>query len=223
MNIKEIYEDKNGTYELIAYKCSNCGSLYSDKDKAEACCKPVKCSVCGREIITDRTKAREYYNHDEEGNPVCYQCKHKQFEDSWETITEEEYWKRVHEEGSDYGPVCDDEKWFTDLSEAIEDLYDSDWWTCYDDLKQVRFQVGQIMKPVQLRIDRLLQWETEELNLEDPDCDIIWKDLPELYDFMKQWNAKQTYRIWDRRNMWVTLSDKTIKELLYDAGIKEEV
>ena len=29
---------------------------------------------------------------------------------------------------------------------------------------------------------------------------------------MEEWNKKQTFRIWDTRNMWVTLSDKTIED-----------
>ena len=214
MNCNEIFENVDGNLISIGYRCSNCKTIYSDKEKAELCCKPVNCSVCGRELITDKTKTREYFYHNENGEPVCCDCHTKQFENSWPVITEEEYWKLEKEKDSDYGPVCDDERWFTDLSEAIEYLQDEDWWDCYEDLKQVRFQVGQILKPVQMRIDRLVEWETEDLNLEDPDCNTIWTDLPELYEFMKQWNAKQTYRIWDRRNMWVTLSDKTINELL---------
>ena len=220
MKVEKIYTDNSFNSNFSGYRCSNCGLIYTNEEKAEECCKPVKCSVCGREIVTDKTKCREYYYHDEDGNILCSSCQRKRFEDSWEVLTEEEYWKRVHAEGSTYGPVCDDDKWFTDLSEAIDDLYDSDWWETEEDLKQVRFQVGEIMKPVQLRIDRLLEWETEELNIEDPDCDTIWNDLEGLYKFMKEWNEKQSFRIWDRRNMWVTLSEKTINELLEDAGIK---
>lgn len=220
MNVNEVFESVDGRLITIGWRCSNCKTIHTDKEKAIECCVPVKCSVCGRELSTDKTKCREYYYHDKEGNILCCDCHRKKFEDSWEVLTEEEYWKRVHEEGSTYGAVCDDDKWFTDLSEAIDDLYDSDWWETKEDLKQVRFQVGEVMKPVQMHIDRLLEWETEELNIEDPDCDTIWNDLEGLYKFMKEWNEKQSFRVWDRRNMWVTLSDKTINELLEDAGIK---
>lgn len=222
MNVERVYVDNDFSTDFLCYRCGHCGTMFNDEQKAKECCVSVNCSVCGRELITDKTKTREYFYHNEKGEPVCCDCHTKQFEDSWPVITEEEYWNLKHEEGSDYGPVCDDDKWYTDLSEAIESLVDEDWWDCYEDLKQVRFQVGQIKKPVQMRIDRLVEWETEDLNLEDPDCDTIWTDLPELYEFMKQWNAKQTYKIWDRRNMWVTLSDKTIKEIMEDAGVLNE-
>jgi len=220
MKSNEVFESVDGRLITIGYRCSNCKTIYADKEKADECCVPVKCSVCERELSTDKTKCREYYYHDADGNIVCGDCQRKKFEDSWEVLTEEEYWKRVHEEGSNYGPVCDDDKWYTDLCEAIESLVDEDWWETAEDLKQVRFQVGEILKPVQMDIDKLVEWETENLNLEDPDCDTIWNDLDGLYKFMEEWNKKQTFHIWDRRNMWVTLSDQTIKEIMEDAGVE---
>lgn len=212
MNVNEVFESVDGRLITIGWRCSNCKTIHTDKEKAVECCVPVKCSVCGRELSTDKTKCREYYYHDKEGNILCCDCHRKRIEDSWPTITEEEYWNKVHEENSDYGPVVCGDRWYTDLAEAVEEISTDDWWTCPEDIKQLRFQVGQILKPVQMHIDRLVEWETEDLNLEDPDCDTIWKDLPELYKFMEEWNKKQTFRIWDTRNMWVTLSDKTIED-----------
>lgn len=212
MNVIEMFEQVDGKLNLIGYRCSNCKSAYVDKDKAEHCCVPVTCTVCGKEISTDKTKCREYYYT----NPImCYDCHRKQFEDSWETLTEEEYWNRVHKENSDYGPVVMGDRWYTDLAEAVEELSTEDTDYTIDSLKSMRFQVGQILKPVQLHLDRLLEWETENWNLEDPDINTIWTDLPELKKFVKEWNKKQTYRLWETRNLWVTLSENTIKDNFY--------
>lgn len=216
MNVQEVYVDGK---DFLCYRCGNCGTMSKDRDWVEACCKPVTCVDCGREIPTDKTKCREYYYTTEDG-PVCCDCHIKRVENSWPVITEEEYWKLKHEENSNYGPVCDEDTWYDDLADAIESLVDEDWWETAEDLKQVKFQVGEILKPVQMDIDKLIEWETENLNLEDPDCGTIWNDLDGLYKFMEEWNKKQTYHIWDRRNMWVTLSDQTIKEIMQDAGVE---
>lgn len=218
MKSNEVFESVDGRLITIGYRCSNCKTIHTDKDKADLCCEPVTCIDCGREISTDKTKCREYYYSTEDG-PLCCDCHTKRFENSWPVITEEEYWHRNHTDDS-YGPVCDDDKWYDDLADAIDSLVDEDWWETEEDLKQVRFQVGEILKPVQMDIDKLVEWETENLNLEDPDCDTIWNDLDGLYKFMEEWNKKQKFHIWDRRNMWVTLSDQTIKEIMQDAGVE---
>ena len=207
MNSKKVFVE--GSTEPLCYRCDHCGFMYHNEEDAKKCCIPVTCSICGREISTDKTKCREYF-YTVEDKVECCDCHRKKIEDSWPTITEEEYWNLVREDNSNFGPVVLGDKWYSDLAEAVEDLTTED--ILLEDLKDLRFQVGQIQKPVQLHLDRLLEWEYEDWGLEDYDINSVWEDLPELQDFVKEWNKKQTFRMWDTTNMWVTLSEETIKE-----------
>ena len=36
--------------EIVAYKCSKCGTAYQSREYAEKCCMPKKCDDCGCEI-----------------------------------------------------------------------------------------------------------------------------------------------------------------------------
>lgn len=158
--------------KIDAYTCEKCGKAWLLKEKADDCCKekePRKCRVCGKKI--------------EPPYLICCACK-----------TKERYEKAKKIKYSEYkiGCLWDEhmEQYFYDKEELMEAYLDQalekgeqpiypEW--CF----------GCVEKHFKINIDAALEFAEEDMYDEfDRNQDLV--DLKELYDFIEQWNKRQS-------------------------------
>ena len=205
MNVKELCE--KGKEETVLYRCGNCNTYYTDKTIAENCCKPVFCSVCGKELCQDRTKNRDFYYI----NPImCVECKEKERLSKYEVWTEQEYINKNKQENNKYEAVFVDDHYYSDLCDAIQSLWEDG--LTKEEIEQQVFQVGQETKLDKIDINRELGNIYENSGLEDCDMETMFVDLPELYDFINKWNAKQDCTYFVGQAIRVIPNKQTINE-----------
>ena len=205
MNVVELCE--KGKEEVVLYKCGNCNTYYIDKTIAENCCKPVFCSVCGKELCQDRTKNRDFYYI----NPImCSECKEKERLSKYEVWTEQEYINKNKQENNKYEAVFVGDHYYSDLYDAIQSLWEDG--LTKEEIEQQIFQVGQETKLDKIDINTELENICENSGLEDYDIETMFVDLPELYEFIDKWNAKQGCTYFTGQSIRVVPSKETLDE-----------
>ena len=205
MNVVELCE--KGKEETVLYRCGNCNTFYTDKTIAENCCKPVFCSVCGKELCQDRTKNRDFYYI----NPImCSECKEKERLSKYEVWTEQEYIDKNKQENNKYEAVFVGDHYYSDLYDAIQSLWEDG--LTKEEIEQQIFQVGQETKLDKIDINRELGNIYENSGLEDCHMETMFVDLPELYDFINKWNAKQDRTYFIGQSIRVVPSKETLDE-----------
>ena len=205
MNVIELCE--KGKEETVLYKCGNCNTYYTDKTIAENCCKSVFCSVCGKELSQDRTKNRDFYYV----NPImCCDCKEKERLSKYEVWTEQEYINKNKQENNKYEAVFVGDHYYSDLYDAIQSLWEDG--LTKEEIEQQVFQVGEETKLDKIDINTELGNICENSGLEDYDMETMFVDLPELYDFIDKWNAKQNCTYFIGQSIRVVPSKETLDE-----------
>lgn len=203
MNVVGLVEEGKTTPSV--WKCTNCNTFYSTLEDAENCCKPVYCTVCGKEICRDRTKCREYYYN----NPIrCSSCYIQEQENKYPVWTETEYLEKTKNhkaEGVFWGA-----DYYSDLYDCLQYMYDDGYTK--DEAKQQLINPCEECHIDKIEIDRELERIVENTGLEDPECDVVFTDLKELYEFIKQWNAKQDYVYYAPLNINIKVDEKTFDE-----------
>ena len=162
----------NSTH-VDAYVCETCKQAYLDKRRADRCCEPRFCEDCGTPIPTDH-----YYL-------VCEPCREKRKFERARKMTLEEYIAISKKDKKD--PLFYDEH-FDIYEEDVESILDH-----YQDEDEnfPKYVLGVKIIPFELDIDSALELAQEEMADEfEPEHHLV--DLPELRNFVDQWNAKQT-------------------------------
>lgn len=206
MDISKFYEE--GHNEPSLFRCGKCGLIYSNEEAAEKCCKPLICSVCGREICQEKGKKEAYYI-----NPLrCRDCYEKDriakqevwTQEHWEEMNKQQDWK--------YGYIYVNDTFYDGIDEAVSDL------ACiglsFEEIKDSLFYVCETLPVPKLDMDQALENAEERMCLEDYDSDRIWKDLDELRTFMDNWNAKQDFDYYKATNIRIQPNDELIQECL---------
>lgn len=150
---------------IQAWQCEKCGKAFLSKRAADECCKekkPYTCRVCGCEV-------KEYHL-------ICGSCHDK-----------ERYEKAKKVKYSEYNIGClwdeQTDKYFYDVGE-MEDYYED------EDLEMPKWCYGCTEVPFEIDIDHAIENASEEMYEDFDNQDI--NDLEELYDYIEQWNKKQT-------------------------------
>lgn len=179
------------------WKCGICGKIYLNRDSADYCCKPGKCRVCGVELKHTFC--------------LCSGCKKKEHFDKLKLI---EYTGQV---------CCDDNEHYM-LDEEDFGYYYLDL-TISEILQGIFFpeftEVCEEEKWDGIDIDRVLEWATDDLSVnDDPDyiTDHI-EDFLELKEYVKQWNAKQNIKWYESNNKEKIRTISALKESSYWEGI----
>ena len=199
MNVKELCE--KGKEETVLYKCGNCNTYYTDKTIAENCCKPVCCSICGKEISQDKTKCWENVYYVKE-KPTCRQCWEKS---KLKTVSIQEWLNTC-----DCDVVCVNGEIYDSIEDAISYLW-SDGLS-KEEIKQQQFFVCEKQYIDKINIEDVLYNLEEKLGLEDVNTDTVWKDRQELKDFIDKWNAKQDYYCYHVTNTVLEIPGELVEE-----------
>jgi hypothetical protein len=155
--------------EIRAWECEKCRKAYINKVVADDCCKdkPVvefsNCRVCGADIQKNKT--------------ICYECLQKERYEKGEKIKYSEYelnW--LYDEGSEryFGDIYD-------IAEYYEDI----------EIDMPKWVYGCDVIDFKIDIDSVLESASENM-YEDFDYSQESVDLKELYDYVEEWNKKQT-------------------------------
>lgn len=166
--------------EIKAWKCEQCEKAYLNKMSAEDCCKEKPksiCRICGIEVEKYRT--------------ICSNCLNKERYEKAKKIKYSEY---------KIGCLWDEkaDKYFFDKDELEEDYYNNAWddQDCAETKEEPivnypEWCYGCVEIPFKIGIDSALERASEDM-YEDFDYDRDIVDLKGLYDFVEQWNEKQT-------------------------------
>ena len=202
MRAKGFIEEGKTTPSV--WKCTNCNTFHKTLEGAENCCKPVYCTVCGKEICRDRTKCTEYYYN----NPIrCGSCYRQEQENKYPVWTETEYLEKTKNKASG---VFNGDHYYEDLYDCLQGLYDDG--VTKEDAKLQRINPCEECHIERIEIDRELERVVENMGLEDPEWDVIFSDLKELYDYINRWNNKQNFTYYVPLNIHIQVDDKTIDE-----------
>jgi len=161
-------EDKES--QLIGrYLCGECHQQHFQYNLADECCKDRLCKVC-------KTNMGKKW-----GSSICSSCWEKQKEEKAETV---EYAGQVLAD-------IDGDDYFFDIGEAI-DKYIDEYQENTEDAPQYLY-VCKKNKWEGIDIDSVVENELEDHH--EAACDYI-VDRQGLYDFVKNWNEKQTLESW---------------------------
>ena len=209
MNVNILYKKENEELQPKYYQCGCCNTIYSDKQYAEECCKPLTCSICGKEIRRERYKCYDRY-YGEGDNIKCVNCHDEEKWNNLPVITEEAY-NKLSKEDPNYGPVCLDNEFEQDLYGLLEYIAGD-----YEEAPEY-VQVARYEKIKPLKIDGYLEAIIEDMCLDDePYIEDVFENLDELYAFIQKWNKKQTYRYIVPEDRKIKLSEETKKEYFND-------
>lgn len=208
MDVKKLFIE--GETEPSLWQCGHCGTFYRNEEMATKCCIPIKCSECGKAISQDLTTGcREavYYNNDK---PICYSCYDHLRRAKEEIWSEETYNQKNKANDNKYSYVCVDDNFYSDLYDAIQSLWDDGFTK--EEIRDTYFYVCETLPIDKVDIDRELERVEENMCIEDFDRQYSWNGLQELYNFIDEWNKKQTYTYYSATNIQVEPSQETLDE-----------
>lgn len=176
--------------------CSKCGTIHLDKQSAEQCCKSVVCAICGKEIEMKRLTPQNAY-HYAEGKYACISCWHAKKEKERPIVE----WKDYNNEPIEY-------------NESFYDCFD-DFWSDYEpeteeDIPEF-VTICEECKIDPIDIDQAFESACEQTGLED--AADFYKDVEELYEFVKKWNAKQTATYYVATDKKLRIPEQRIQEM----------
>lgn len=208
MEIKKVFVE--GETEPCLWQCGHCKTYYKSQEYAEMCCVPIICSECGKEISQDLTKGCRECVYGTKEKPLCFSCydtKRRAAEEIW---SEETYIQKNKETDNKYSYVVVGDDFYTDLFDAVQNLWDDGYTK--EEIKDTYFYVCETSPIEKINIDRVLENLEENMDIIDFDRQCSWNCLQELYDFIDEWNKKQTYTYWTQTNIQVEPSQATLDE-----------
>lgn len=174
--------------EIKAWKCTNCGITYTDKQFAEKCCHPKHCEDCGTELPYKWYKT------------VCDTCSEKRYYNKSAKMTVEGY-------NAEYpnNMVFYNDEYYSDVNSCLEMLFDA--CSNEDEVKELvdnlEYIYGTSSDLVELDGNSIIEHMEEESNLEDFSVDIA--GYKELNDFLKDWNKKYGTKVFMQDNIAIMI------------------
>lgn len=158
--------------EIKAWKCDKCSKVWLDKQVADDCCKDKegtnKCHVCGCDVN------KPYI--------ICSDCKEK-----------ERFEKAKKVKYNDYNVGCmwdeNKDKYFWEKEDLEEDYY-NDAFDNGEEPVCPEWCYGCTVIPFKVDIDCAIERASEDMHDEFENSMIV--DLKELYEFVENWNKKQS-------------------------------
>lgn len=197
MNTQELYRKDNDVYKVVKYFCGRCGTIHNDRNLADNCCQSLYCEKCGKEIKRDN-KQRHYDRY--YINPLrCGECYDKDQAAKIPIVPLSEY------KGE---PVLDNDRYYSDLGDFFE-AYECDG----DELPEY-VELCDIEHLPKLDSYQIMGQLLEDCNLED--YDNLYIDEQELHDFAKQWNEKQTGKLWTPNGKRLLITEEVKKKYGYE-------
>jgi hypothetical protein len=159
--------------ETKAYKCTNCGNAYLDKEFAEKCCQPKHCEDCGKELPYRWYKT------------VCESCDEKRYFDKSVKMTIEEYNEKYPN-----NMVFYNDEYYLDVYSCLESLFDN--YDSDDEVKELvdnlEYIYGTECDEVKLDGDSIIEQMEHDSGLDEFRVDDA--GYKELNDFLLEWNKK---------------------------------
>lgn len=198
--------------EIVAYKCSKCGTAYQSREYAKKCCMPKICEDCGCEIPHN-----SYYI-------VCDSCRSKR-----EAAKEKERFNKAKQytfkDAPESSYQCmysevygENEGYFFDLDELEEYCQEND-------IAMPEYVWGTKLTRISMDADSIIESACEKLH-EDAEDQI--DDREELQEMLNKWCEKQsgtdTYyvdynvAILINKSPDIILTSDDVKQMLKDSG-----
>lgn len=156
---------------ITCYQCASCSLIYKDLEVTDTCCKPRYCSECKAEI--------------KKGYSNCQSC--SSYKDNLKTREELDKAETVETyEGMLYDPYGD--QYHSDIESFIES-FDPDELQNRDDLRLFCTTLFK-WEGLSLDIEETIMCDLQDGNHHEDAFDEV-RDIEELIEFMKKWNAKQ--------------------------------
>lgn len=160
---------REGGEEVELWGCGNCGNIYNEEERARHCydCAPTECKICG-----DRLEPRSYC-------PTCSLARR--------IANQQEAFEKAEkiEEHAYSDPVFYDGDYYPDAVSFVDYLED-------DDIPEWVW-ASREMQPI-LDGQEVLEHVEESAGPFDNMDGIQWTDEKELFEFIKSWMSKQTFR-----------------------------
>ena len=171
--------------QIKAWKCENCGQVYTNEYVASTCCKQYTCDICG--VLTNKYRTRCDACHEQK----CYDAATKITLKEWE----EKYPTYMVFYGDDY---------YYSVEDLLEHCADNN-----DELPEYCY--GTDKEEYCLDVDSILTQIYDDMSCED-DYYFDEQGRKEFEEFAKQWNEKYKLITYGCNKIVILIPDEVLQE-----------
>jgi hypothetical protein len=172
--------------QIKAWKCSECGNVWTNEYVASTCCKQYTCDICG--VPTPKSWTR------------CDACREKKCYDAATKITLKEW-----EEKYPSHMVYYNDRYFYSVEELFEHYAGNN-----DELPTYCY--GTDINEHKIDVDSVLENIEEDMCCEDDDYRFSDQARKELADFAEQWNEKWGLRTYECNKTVILIPEEVLNE-----------